>query len=429
MTEPGDGGAPSSASWGARLAARECPAFGHRRRTRPGGDDGPTPVVLARGEGTHLFDVDGGRYLDLCAGFGAVVLGHGHPRWRAAVTSQLDVMVQGMGDVYATAPKVDLLERLAALHPCDDAQVLLAQSGGDAVTAAIKTAVLATGRPRIVAFDGAYHGLGYAPLAACGFKPSFRTPFSPHLGDHVAFAPFPSPSGRVDVAESLRAVAEHLAAGDVAAVLVEPVLGRGGCVVPPDEFLVALGAVAHRHGALVIADEVWTGIGRAGALSRMVALDAPVDVLCLGKALGGGLSIAAAVASADVMSGWASGGEVVHTSTHVGAPLPCAAALATLDILGDEDLVTRSERVGRRWRTSLRERLGSKVRDVRGAGLMVGIELTDAASAQKTTRALLAEGFVVLTGGVDGATLTLTPPLTISESDLTRFDAALDANL
>ena len=411
-----------------RLAARECPAFGHRRKVRPGGDGGPSPIVLARGDGSTVVDAEGKTYLDLCAGFGALVLGHGHPAWRAAVASQLDVMVQGMGDVYATEPKVALLERLAALHPRDDAQVLLAQSGGDAVTAGVKTAILATGRHRLIAFDGAYHGLGYAPLAACGFKPSFAAPFAPQLGEHVAFVPYPGVRG-AEAGESLEAIEAELKRGDVAAILVEPILGRGGCVVPPDGFLQALGEVGHRYDALVVADEIWTGMGRSGAWSRMREIGASVDVLCLGKALGGGLSIAAAVASREVMDGWVQHGEVVHTSTHVGAPLPCVAALATMDTLASDDLVPRSRQLGEWWRQELRDRLGERVRDVRGAGLMVGIELSDAEVAQSVAAALLRRGFLALTGGVAGDTLTLTPPLTITEDELARFDIALDACL
>lgn len=376
--------------------------------------------MLARGEGTSVFDVDGKRYLDLCAGFGAVVLGHGHAGWRSAVAAQLDVMVQGMGDVFATEPKVELLERLAALHPSGDAQVLLAQSGGDAVTAGVKTAVLATGKHRLIAFDGAYHGLGYAPLAACGFKPSFAKPFAAQLGEHVAFVPYPGVRG-AEAGACLAGVEAELKRGDVAAVLVEPILGRGGCVVPPDGFLKALGELAHRYGALVVADEVWTGMGRGGAWSRMGELGAPVDVLCLGKALGGGMSIAAAIASREVMAGWAENGEVVHTSTHVGAPLACVAALATIDAL-EGGLLAQGRTVGDAWRARLRAR---GLEGVRGAGLMVGIELASAEVAQRVTAQLLQRGFIALTGGIAGDTLTLTPPLTITDAELETFDAAL----
>jgi 4-aminobutyrate aminotransferase / (S)-3-amino-2-methylpropionate transaminase / 5-aminovalerate transaminase len=403
----------------ARLAAVECPAFGHRRRSRAGAEEGAMPLVLASGEGAELTDADGRRYLDLCAGFGAVLLGHRHPRWTAAVQAQLGRLVQGMGDVHGSEPKVALLEKLAAIHPSGNAQVLLAQSGGDAMTAAIKTAVLATRRPLLVAFEGAYHGLGYAPLAACGFRPSFRAPFAEQLGGHVRFVPFPREEA--EVASALAALESILASEQVAAVLLEPILGRGGCVVPPAGFAGRVRALARARGTLLVADEIWTGF-RTGELLRSQADGAEADILCLGKGLGGGISIAACIASAEVMAGWTRSGEVVHTSTHVGAPLGCAAALATLEVVEDDDLIARAARVGGMGLTALRAKLGDRVR---GAGLMIGVELGSAVDAQRVSRELLERGYLVLTGGVEGNVLTLTPPLTFPETAWGAFADAL----
>lgn len=406
-----------------RLRATECPAFGHRQATRAGGREGPAPVVLARGEGAWVEDVEGRRYLDLVAGFGALLLGHGHPTWRAAVHAQVDRLVQGLGDVYASDAKVELLGELAALHPQAGAKVLLAQSGGDAVTAALKTTMLASGRPGVVAFDGAYHGLGFAPLAACGYRASFRSPFAAQLADHVRFAPYPGVRGATAEA-SLSFVDGLLRDRSVGTVLVEPLLGRGGCVVPPPGFLASLSERCRFFGAHLVVDEIWTGLGRAGAWLRSVEDGAAPDVICLGKGLGGGLSVAACVASAEVMDGWTRHGEVVHTSTHVGAPLPCAAALATLRVLREEGLVEAARARGEQVRGTLRERLGEAVVEVRGAGAMIGIEVEDAATAQRASARLLRAGVLVLTGGVGGETLTLTPPLTMRDEE---WDHAVDA--
>ncbi|MEQ9322148.1 MAG: aspartate aminotransferase family protein [Polyangiaceae bacterium] len=404
----------------ARLAAVDCPAFGHRRHTREGAADGATPLVLARGEGDVLVDVDGRRFVDLAAGFGAAVLGHGHPVILEAIEGQSRRLVQGLGDVFSSDTKINLLEQLAALHPGEHPKVLLGQSGGDAVTAALKTAVLSTGRPGVLAFDGAYHGLGYGPLPACGFRASFREPFAAQLSRAVRFAPYPGLRGASEEA-SLAFAAEVLERDEIGAVLVEPLLGRGGCVVPPPSFLPALAELARRHGALLVADEIWTGVGRAGAWVRSVADGVTPDILCLGKALGGGLPISACIAPTAIMEGWTRHGEVVHTSTHAGAPLACAAALATLTELRDGDHIARAAALGDELRAKLvveLETLGDVARDVRGRGMMIGLELRDAATAQRLVAGLLDRGYLAITGGVDGATLTLTPALTIARAHL-----------
>ena len=398
----------------------DCPAFGHRRQTREGAADGASPLVLARGEGDVLVDVDGRRFVDLAAGFGAAILGHGHPAILEAIDGQSRRLVQGLGDVFSSDTKINLLEQLAGLHPGEHPKVLLGQSGGDAVTAALKTAVLSTGRPGVLAFDGAYHGLGYGPLPACGFRASFREPFATQLSRAVRFAPYPGLRGASEEA-SLAFAAEVLERDEIGAVLVEPLLGRGGCVVPPPSFLPALAELARRHGALLVADEIWTGVGRAGAWVRSVADGVTPDILCLGKALGGGLPISACIAPAAIMEGWTRHGEVVHTSTHAGAPLACAAALATLTELRDGDHIARAAALGDELRAKLvveLETLGDVARDVRGRGMMIGLELRDAAGDGEVAPIEQAGDEPLGRGGVDGATLTLTPALTIARAHL-----------
>ncbi|MBM4357494.1 MAG: aspartate aminotransferase family protein [Deltaproteobacteria bacterium] len=420
---------PLSATLSARAGEVECPAFALRRATRAGADpDDAAPIVLARGEGTRVVDVDGNAYLDLVAGFGSVLLGHGHPALRRALHAQIDTLVQGLGDVYASDVKVALLEQLAALHPSVGAQVLLTQSGADAVGAAQKTATLATGRHGLLAFDGAYHGLAHGPLAACGFKASFREPFAPELSPLVQFCPYPGIRG-ASLDASLSLVRETLRAGTIGAVLVEPIAGRGGCVVPPAGFLRDLGTLAREAGALLVADEVWTGFGRSGAWLRSVAEGVVPDIVCLGKGLGGGVPISACIASREAMAGWARG-EAIHTSTHAGAPLGCSAALAVLEVLRAEDLVPRAHDLGQAAVAAFRERLDHPlVREVRGAGLMLGVELDSARTALRISRELLRRGHLVITGGIDGATLTLTPPLTVTAGELDGFAEALARSL
>jgi 4-aminobutyrate aminotransferase/(S)-3-amino-2-methylpropionate transaminase len=337
----------------------------------------------------------------------------------------MERLIMALGDVYAADAKIGLLERLASLHPGHAPKVLLGQSGSDAVTAAIKTAALATGRPGLVAFEGAYHGLGYAPLPACGLRESYRAPFAAQLNPCVSFAPYPR--DEADAARSLDAIEAALRGGGAGALLLEPVLGRGGCVVPPDTFARSVCEVAHRHGALVIADEIWTGLGRAGAMTRAGAVGADVDILCFGKGLGGGMPISACVAPGAIMDAWARDDEVIHTSTHSGSPVACAAALATLDALHVQQLPARAREVGARWTEALRAALAGcpGVVEVRGAGLMIGVELESGALGLAAMRRMLAEGYLVLTGGRRGEVLTLTPALSTPEPLLSAAAQAL----
>jgi len=420
---------PRSRELGARLAAVESPSVDARRRarTRDSGED-QSPIVYASGVGANVFDVDGNRFVDLAAGFGALLLGHRPAAVADAIDRQRERLWLALGDVYPSNAKVELCERLVALYPRPGARVLLGSSGADAVTAALKTAVLATGRPGIVAFGGAYHGLSYAPLAACGLRPGFREPFAGQLNAHVTFAPYPDAEQGAGLGETMAVVERVLVRGDVGAVLVEPILGRGGCVVPPPAFLPALRAACDASGALLVCDEIWTGLGRSGAWLTSVADGVVPDVVCLGKGLGGGLPISACIGSERAMSYWGShGGTTIHTATHFGAPLACAAALATLRALEAGELPRRAAEVGARWSARLDGAVAGKgARAIRGRGLMLGVALHGGpARALAVTSRLLARGWIVLTGGASGDTLTLTPPLDIDEALLDAFATAL----
>ena len=401
----------------------ESPAFEARRQAREATSHADqSAIAYEHGVGANLYDADGNRYVDLVAGFGALALGHANAAISRAVASQMERLPLALGDVYATQIKLDLCERIAALYPEPDARVMLGLSGADAVTAALKTAVLATGRAGVVAVSGSYHGLSYAPLAACGLAEAFRAPFAAQLGEHVRFTPYPA--GDSALGGSLDSVRGALEGGDVGAVLVEPVLGRGGCVVPPAGFLPALRALCDRHGALLIADEIWTGLGRSGAWLASVASGVRPDLVCLGKALGGGLPVSACVGSNAIMRAWGKhGGTAIHTATHFGWPVACAAAMATLDALEREQLPARAAEVGSRFIAALRE-AGF---DAQGQGLMVGVVLADASAALSVSRRLLGEGWLVLTGGSQGNVLTLTPPLDIDAALLDAFTQRLAA--
>jgi 4-aminobutyrate aminotransferase / (S)-3-amino-2-methylpropionate transaminase / 5-aminovalerate transaminase len=379
-------------------------------------------IVSATAKGSNVLDVDGNRFVDLAGGFGAILLGHAHPRVLRVIELQSQRLLQALGDVYPSDARIALTERLAGLYPRKGARVILGQSGSDAVSAALKTAVLATGKPGVLAFRGGYHGLGYGPLAASGFRDSYREPFAAQLNPHVCFVDFPDSEADADAC--LERARFELSRGDVGAVVVEPILGRGGCIVPPDSFLPELGRLARASGALWVADEIWTGLGRSGHMLYSSRGELVPDLICLGKGLGGGLPISACIGSEEVMATWRRDREVVHTSTFAGAPLACATAIATLDVLRRDRLDERARQVGARWRDALSRGLVDVPRAVRvrGEGLMVGIDLGDwRGGAATLARWLLERGYIVSTGGTNREVLVLTPSLTIAEELLDAF--------
>jgi len=383
-------------------------------------------IVLATGSGSNVTDVDGNRYVDLAQGFGAQLLGHCHPSILRVLGLQAARLRQALGDVHPADAKIGLMERLLELYP-KPAKVVLGQSGADAVTAALKTALLFTGRPGVIAFEGAYHGLGHAPLAASTLRHSYRRPFAEQLNPHVTFAPYPANAARAS--ESLDTVGRALRAGGVGAILVEPILGRGGVIVPPDAFLRELRALAEQSGALLVADEIWTGLGRSGAWLRSLSLGVEPHLVCLGKGLGGGLPISACLGDANVMEAWSQEQEVVHTSTFAGAPLACATALCLLDLLKRQALAERAAKLGADWLSELRLAVGEHplVAEVRGQGLMLAIELAPALSGGASTlqHLLLERGYLTSTGGGSREVLVLTPALNIAPALLEEFTRTL----
>lgn len=415
------------------LANAECPALTARRARRNERSGAPQdPIVWAEAAGANVVDVDGNVYVDLTAGFGVAALGHRHPSVVEAVRRQSDRLLHALGDVHPSDVKIALLERLTALAPFPDARAILVSDGSDAVEAALQTAWLHTRRPGVLAFEGGYHGLSLGALAVCGYQPAFRAPFSAQLGGHAVFARFPRASDAV--AQALDEVAGALESSPlpVGALLVEPILGRGGVVVPPAGFLRGLAELARAHGALLVVDEIWTGLHRTGP--RWACLDEGVepDVLCVGKALGGGMPIAACLAPAAVLRAWGDpAGEALRTSTFASHPIACAAALAHLEAMRAHSALEDHVRATGAWLLeALRARLEAMpgVVEVRGRGLAVGIALGSGRAGLRVVRALLERGFLVLPAAPDASVVQISPPLTIARALLERFvEAAADA--
>lgn len=413
--------AEAGQAWVDRLAASECPALTTRRKRRAertGANHDPIVWVAARG--SNVVDADGNRYVDLTSGFGVAFIGHRHPRVVEAVRRQADVLLHALGDLHPSPVKIELLERLCALSPWPRARAMLSLSGGDAVTAALKTVVMATGRPGVVAFEGSYHGLSYGPLAVSGFAERFRTPFVEQLNPHVHFARWP---GTDDIDGALRSLPEDWS--QIGALIVEPVQGRAGVRVPPPGFLQELGKRCRQQGALVIADEIFTGLGRCGAWWRSVREELDPDVVCVGKALGGGLPVSACIAREEVMRAWGDPErEAIHTATFYGDPLGAAAALATLDVIEGQGFVALSEERGAAFAQSLERASLRGVLKIRHAGTMLGLQLEAELGALWVTRALLERGYLVLPAGEHADVVQLVPPVNLSQA---RFDGFLDA--
>jgi 4-aminobutyrate aminotransferase / (S)-3-amino-2-methylpropionate transaminase / 5-aminovalerate transaminase len=380
-------------------------------------------IVLTRGKGSNVFCADNNRYVDLAAGFGALLLGHAHPQVLQTIEGQSKALLQALGDVYPSDRKISLLHALGNMHPSGFGQVIVGQSGADAVTAALKTAVLRTKRPGVLAFSGSYHGLSYAPLAITDLRASYREPFRAQLSEHVSLLPFPrSPSEADEVLEKAAPLMSQLGA-----VIFEPIQGRAGVWPPPPGFLVRLCELARSHGTLTIADEIWTGLGRAGEWLVSSAEGAAVDLICLGKGLGGGLPISACIGSREVMNAWSQEEEVVHTSTFAGAPLACATAETTLSVLREKALVERSRTLGERFLAELQVATAQfRGVAVRGRGFMLGIDMADfPGEGRGLQRALLERGYLTSTGGGRRNVLVLTPALTTPEPLLASFVNAL----
>ena len=397
---------------GVRLERVECPEVTCL-------SDGP--IFWERARGANVMDVDENRYVDLLSGFGVASLGHAHPEVAAAWAAQAQELPHAMGDVYPARRKVELLEALTRILPGDLGCAILSSSGSDAVESALKTALIVTRRPGVIAFEGAYHGLGFGALDTT-HRQLFRAPFEGRLPGRTRFVPY----------GDAVAVREALETGEVGAILVEPIQGRGGCVVPPPGFLRELRELADGSRTLLVADEVYTGLGRTGSWLACEQEGVLPDVVALGKGLGNGFPISACAGREHVMRAWgASEGEAVHTSTHLGNPVGCRVATAVLEILERDGLAKRAARVGEQLLGRLRTELSDvrRVRDVRGRGLMLGIELDSTADAQRVVAAMLSEGWILLAEGADGRVLSLTPPLTISEELLDHATDRLVAHL
>ncbi|MGZ5404487.1 MAG: acetylornithine transaminase [Nocardioides sp.] len=360
---------------------------------------GPPKLVLTRGSGAHVWDIDGREYVDLLGGIAVNALGHAHPALVEAVTTQLSTLGH-VSNFFTTVPQVELAERLLAMVP-GDGKVFFANSGAEANEAALKL-TRRTGRTRLVAAEGAFHGRTMGSLALTA-KASYREPFEPLPGD-VTWVPFG------DVGALRDAVDDR-----TAAVVLEPIQGEAGVVMAPDGYLAAAREITREHGALLWLDEVQSGIGRTGRwLAHDPALGA--DVITLAKGLGGGLPIGACLGLGDAADLLQPGN---HGTTFGGNPVACAAALAVLDTIESDGLLDHVTVLGQKLRDGLAA--DTRVTDVRGDGLLIGLTLAQQ-RAPDVVAAAQDDGFILNAPGPD--LIRLAPPLVLTEDDAAAFLAA-----
>ena len=391
-----------------------------------------TPLVIERARGSYLYTVDGQRYLDFASGIAVTNLGHAHPDVIKAAHAQLDKLVH-ISVVAHHEPNIVLAERIAAVAPGNLDKVFFSNSGAEAVEGAIKLARYVTGRPAIVGFMGAFHGRTYGALSLTASKHYYRERYEPFLPG-IYHVPYPyayrNPSGPGDEA-TLKYVFDFIdemldtrvPPKNIAAYIVEPVLGEGGYVVPPAAFMPRLRKLCDAHGIMLIADEVQSGYGRTGKMFAVEHTGVVPDIMTLAKSIASGLPLSAVVASSELMDQWE---PAAHGSTFGGNPVSCAAGVATLDVFEREQILAKSTASGADLMARFKklQTTTPSIGDVRGLGLMIGVELVkkdgapDGELLARIRRVCLDSGLVLLSCGPHDNVLRLMPPLNISKAEL-----------
>ena len=368
------------------------------------------PVTIEKGKGSHVWDVNGKEYIDCMGGYGVALVGHQNERVVNAIKEQVDKIITVHSSLY-NKTREEFLKLLIGLAPKNLTQVHLNNSGAEAVEAAMKFARKFTGKKGMVAMKGSYHGKSFGALSLT-FNPKYKKAFQP-LVEKVSFASY----GDI---ESLREVVDD----DTAFVILEPIQGESGIIVPQDGFLQEVRKLCDEKGILLIFDEIQAGLGRTGRLWACEHWDTSPDIMCLAKGIAGGVPMGATLVRPDILASISKG---EHSSTFGGNPLSCAAGTAALKALTEDGLVENSEKMGKIFREGL-EKLKEKhtiIREIRGKGLMIGVEMKF--EVRDILMNLIKEGVLMLYSGRN--ILRILPPLVISEEDITKVLQSLDSVL
>ena len=405
-----------------------------------------TDLVVERASGSWIETTDGTRYLDYTCGIGVTNTGHAHPRVVAAIAHQSARGIHLQQNIVYHQPGLELHRRLPERFPnprTDAAHGLfLSNSGAEAVEAAMKLAKVVTRRTSFICFRGGFHGRTHGALSLTSSAVKYRAHFEPLVGGvHVVPYPYPLRMGGADAAlEATMAAIDELfattvAPDDVAAFVVEPVLGEGGYVVPPDGFLPALREAADRNGILLAVDEVQSGFARTGRFFATEWTEASPDIVIMAKGIASGLPLSGILAPRALLDQLAPGS---HGGTYGGNAVACAAALATLEVIDDERLAERADRLGERMLSELRDRAArhASVAEVRGRGLMLAIEFADGASltprpdlAQALLAGAMARNLLLMSCGTHGQAVRIIPPLVTTDDEADLALAAIGDSL
>src|ERR1700730_15666128 len=404
------------------------------------------PVFWEKASEANVWDVGGNRFLVLTSGFAVAAHGHTHPSIRAAIVDQSARLLHAMGDVHPAENKLLLCQKLSQITferwGLGVGKTTLCNSGFEAVEVAVKPSLLHSGKPGVIGFTGGYHGLGYGALEVIGIR-WFREPFQQQLRDFATLIPYPNcyrcPFGRSEgyrldgsrfpncASSCLTAIEDQIVQTirqrPIGCILVEPCQGRGGEVVPPLDFLRMLRQICDAYKILLVFDEIYTGFNRTGRLFASDQFAVFPDLICLGKGLTTGFPLSACVGRAEIMDAWPrSGGEALHTTTFLGNPIWCAAAVSSIHLPLDENVPKRVQKLGRYFRERLAAIKSPLIGNIRGIGLMIGAELaqqsSDSGLAAEIVRRGLREGLIFLGGGPDGSVLSITPPFTLSTDEI-----------
>ncbi|MGZ6296526.1 MAG: aspartate aminotransferase family protein [Candidatus Limnocylindrales bacterium] len=399
-----------------------------------------TDLVVERGEGSWLITLDGERYLDYSSGIGVTNTGHAHPRVVAAIQEQAARLLHGQQNIVYHEAGLRLHQRLGHLLPGEGWGAFLSNSGAEALEAAVKLARVATGRPAIVTFRGGFHGRTAQTMALTSSRVTIRGDFEPLPGSvyHTAYPycyravgrPHAPSACTCDWEAQLELLfAQVIPPSKVAAIIVEPVVGEGGYIVPPPTFLPRLRELTRQHGILLVADEVQTGFGRTGRMFAVEHWDIRPDVLTMAKGIASGLPLSGLIARRELLEAWPPG---AHGGTYGGNVVACAAANATLDVIIEEGLVANARVRGEQLLSGLRQVAGTRasVGDVRGLGCMVALEFVKPGSgdgrtpdpdlAKRVIAAALERHLIVLSAGTWGQVVRVIPPLVTTEAEVTH---------
>ena len=413
-----------------------------RQAAVPRGVSSATEIYAAKADNAELWDVDGKRYIDFAGGIGVLNSGHRHPKVMTAIRQQLERFTHSAFQVAPYEPYVALAEKLNQLAPCAGPnKTILLTTGAEAIENAVKIARAATKRAAVIAFAGGFHGRTMMTLALTGKVDPYKKGFGPFPGE-VYHVPFPNRFHGIEPEHSLRAI-ESLFKADVeparvAAIVIEPVQGEGGFYIAPFEFMRELRRMCDQHGILLIVDEIQCGFGRTGKMFAVEHSGIQADLVTVAKSLAAGLPLAAVIGRAAVMDAVDPGG---LGGTYGGNPIACAAALAVLEVFGEESLLERSSKIGQRLIGRMKELAASNrfscIGEVRGLGGMVAVELVEDRAANKPAAALTRRwaeacarnGLILLTCGVYGNVARILVPLTASDAVIDEGLAILEHSL